>query len=99
MTAPTIREVSDKVNTSFDQRGQLKYRRFKSFNIRSESLILLDNGYQGVKVFRNFPPTAMGFDVHLLEPMYVFESLSRSLDVADEQEVLFAASYSLWLNI
>ena len=87
------------MDTSFDLRRQLKHRRYKCIDSRSEALILLNNGHQSVKIFRNFSPTAMGFDVPLLEPMQVFESLSRCLGIADKQEILRATSNSLWYDI
>ena len=99
MTAPAIREVSYKMNTSLDPERQLKCRSHKRIDSRRESLVLLNSGHQGLEVFRNFSPTAMGFGVHLLEPTHVFESLSCSLGVAYEQEVILAASHRFRRNI
>jgi len=68
-------------------------------NSRSESLILLDDGHQGIEVSRYFSPTAKGFDIHLLEPTHLFESLPRGLGTTDQQEVFFAAFYRFWRNV
>ena len=57
------------MDASLEREGQLKGRCHKRINSWRESLILVNNRYQGVEVSRNFTPAAMGFGVPLLEPM------------------------------